>query len=141
MDLEIGSNVYRNTDGTVEIEGVPQMTVVLKKPEGPVLLNFVMFDAVGRVVVKIVDSTMAFNERRAHEIEKTQTSLVVKHSESGKVVLHAEVKQPGRVTISQGDFTTIKAHRLEILPHEWRVDKTKMSGGDADMNGGAVLLG
>jgi len=51
------------------------------------------------------------------------------------------VKQPGRVTISQGDFTTIKAHRLEILPHEWRVDKTKMSGGDADMNGGAVLLG
>jgi len=141
MDLEIGSNLYRNTDGTVEIEGVPQMTVVLKKPEGPVLLNFVMFDEVGRVIAKIVDSTMAFNERRAHELEKTQTCLVVKHSESGKVVFQAEVKQPGRVAISQGDFITIKGHRIEILPHEWRVEKTKMSGGDADMNGGAVLLG
>jgi len=117
------------------------MTLALKKPEGPVLLNFVMFDDVGRVIAKIVDSTMAFNERRAHEIQKTQTTLVVKHSESGKVVFHAEVKQPGRVAISQGEFITIKGHRLEILPHEWRVEKTKMSGGDADMNGGAVHVG
>jgi hypothetical protein len=141
MDVESGSNLYRNTDGTVEIEGVPQMTLALKKPEGPILLNFVMFDEAGRVIAKIVDSTIAFNERRAHEIEKTQTRLVVKHSESGKIVVHAEVKQPGRVSISQGDFITIKGHRIEILPNEWRVEKTKMSRGDADMDGGAVLLG
>ena len=25
MNMEIGSNVYRNTDGTVEVEGVPQL--------------------------------------------------------------------------------------------------------------------
>ena len=25
MDLEVGSNLYRNTDGTIEIEGVPQI--------------------------------------------------------------------------------------------------------------------
>ena len=55
MDLEIGSNLYRNTDGTVEVEGVPQMTVGLRKPEGPLLVNFVMFDQVGRVVMTVVD--------------------------------------------------------------------------------------
>jgi len=30
MDLEVGSNLYQNTDGTIEIEGVPQIQVALK---------------------------------------------------------------------------------------------------------------
>src|SRR5919106_3872578 len=97
MDLEIGSNVYRNTDGTVEIEGVPQIAVTLKQPAGPLLINFVMFDATGRLVTKVIDSTMAFNERRAHDLERTPTRLVLKHADSNTVVLHAEVKGDGRV--------------------------------------------
>ncbi len=27
MDIEIGSNLYRNSNGTIEIEGVPQIEV------------------------------------------------------------------------------------------------------------------
>jgi hypothetical protein len=141
MDVEIGSNLYRNTDGTVEVEGVPQMTVGLRKPEGPLLLNFVLFDEAGRVIMKVVDSTIAFNERRAHELEKTATRLTVKHVESGRVVLLAEVKQPGRVAVTQGDFITIKGHRMEILPHEWRLQKIKKAQGDVDVKGGGVALG
>ncbi|HKN88617.1 MAG TPA: hypothetical protein VJV04_17260 [Nitrospiraceae bacterium] len=141
MDLEIGSNLYRNTDGTVEIEGVPQMTIGLRKPEGPLLVNFVMFDPVGRVVMKVVDTTMAFNERRAHELEKTATRFLLKNTESGKVVISMEVKQPGRVTITQGDWITIKGHRMEILPHEWRLDKLKKVGEDIDVKGACVKLG
>jgi hypothetical protein len=141
MDLEIGSNLYRNTDGTVEVEGVPQMTIGLRKPEGPLLVTFVMFDQVGRVVMKVVDSTMAFNERRAHELEKTATRFALKHVESGKVVILMEVKQPGRVTVTQGDWVTIKGHRMEILPHEWRLDKLKKAGDDVDAKGGPVRLG
>lgn len=141
MDLEIGSNLYRNTDGTVEVEGVPQMTIGLRKPEGPLIVTFVLFDQVGRVVLKVVDSTMAFNERRAHELEKTATRFQLKNVESGKVVVLMEVKQPGRVTITQGDWVTIKGHRMEILPHEWRLEKLKKAAGDVDMKGGVVTLG
>lgn len=141
MDLEIGSNLYRNTDGTVEVEGVPQMTVTLRKPEGPMLVNFAMFDDVGRVIVKIVDSTMAFNVARAYELEKTATRLVLKHAESGKVIIQAELKQPGRVAIERGEFMTAKGHLFQISPEEWHVEKQKMSGGDTDAKGGAVILG
>lgn len=141
MDLEIGSNLYRNTDGTVEVEGVPQMTVRLREPKGPLLVNFVMFDQVGRVVMKVVDSTMAFNERRAHELERTATRFLLKNTESGKVVIIMEVRQPGRVMITQGDWITIKGHRMEILPHEWRLDKLKKVGEDVDVKGEPVKLG
>ena len=141
MDLEIGSTLYRNTDGTVEIEGVPQMTLGLKKPDGPVLLSFVQFDTVGRVVVKVVDSTFAFNERRAHELARTQTGLVLRNSETGKTVLDVQMKSPGRLAIKQGEFVTMKGHTMEISPSEWKVDKHQMKGGENDAKGGSVKLG
>lgn len=141
MDLEIGSNLYRNTDGMLEIEGVPQIMIALRKPGGPLLVNFVVFDNVGRVEAKMVDSTMAFNERRAHELTRTPTGLVMKHSESGKVVLQVELKESGRVVVQKGEFLTVKGHLLEISPVEWRLEKRRMSGGDTDLNGGAVLIG
>lgn len=141
MDMEIGSNLYRNTDGTVEIEGVPQLTVSLRKPEGPLLVNFVLFDETGRVCAKVVESTMAFNERRAHELTRTPSSMLLKHSESGKIVLDMALKEPDRVVVKIGEFYTMKGHTLEITPTEWRVQKRRMSGGDNDLHGGAVTLG
>ena len=141
MDLEIGSNVYRNTDGTVEVEGIPQLTVTLKKPEGPPIVNFVTFDEVGRMTSKMVDSTMAFNERRALELLKSPTSLKLTHTESGTVVLHIEMKAPNYVVVPQANFTTVKGHTMDISPAEWKIDKRRLSGGNTDAKGGAVAIG
>jgi len=141
MDVEIGSNLYRNTDGAVEIEGVPQLMLALRRPGGPLLVNFVLYDNVGRVVAKVVDSTIAFNERRAYELTKLPAGLVLTHVESGKVALQAELKENGRVAVQKGEFLTVKGHLLEISPVEWRVEKRRLSGGDTDLNGGAVVIG
>jgi hypothetical protein len=141
MDLEIGSNVYRDTDGTVEVEGVPQLTVTLQKPEGPPLVNFVTFDETGRLTSKIVDNTMAFNERRAFELHKLPAGLKLTHTESGKVILHVEMKAPNHVVVKQAKFITVKGHTLEVSPTEWKVEKRRMSGGSTDAKGGAVAIG
>ncbi len=141
MDIEIGSNVYRNTNGTIEIEGVPQMTVSLSRPEGPLLVNFAMFDENSRMAVKIVDSIVAFNEKRAYDLSKTPTSLLLKHRESGKVVLQIGVKKPDVVAFTQGEIRTIKGHTLVVSPTEWKIDKLRLSGADNDMKGGAVAIG
>jgi hypothetical protein len=141
MDIEIGSNVYRNTNGTIEIEGVPQMTVSLPEPEGPLLVNFAMFDENSRVAVKIVDSVVAFNEKRAYDLSKTPTSLLLKHRESGNVVLQMEIKKQGVVAFTRGVVRTIKGHTLLVSPTEWKIDKLRMSGADNDVKGGAVAIG
>jgi hypothetical protein len=141
MDLEIGSHLYRNTNGVIEVEGVPQLTVSLKKPEGPPVVSFVQFDTVGRVTAKVVDSTMAFNERRALELTKPTNGLMLKNTETGKVVLKLSVNRPDRVSVTQGDFITIKGHALEITAVEWKVDKLRMGSGETDVNGGPVKLG
>ena len=141
MNLEIGTNVYRNTDGIVEVEGVPQLTVALRKPEGPPIVNFVTFDEVGRMTSKMVESTMQFNERRALDLAKTATAIKLTHTESGKVILHVEMKEPNYVVIKQASFVTAKGHVMDISLVEWRVDKRRMSGTTTDAKGGAVALG
>lgn len=141
MDLEIGSNVYRNTDGTVEVEGVPQLTVTLQKPEGPPIVNFVTFDTGGRMTSKMVESTMQLNERRALDLVKSPTGIKLTHAESDKVVLHIEMKAPDYVVIKQANFVTAKGHTMEISLVEWKVEKRRMSGSSADVKGGAVAIG
>ncbi|MFM8540122.1 MAG: hypothetical protein ACKOBZ_01395 [Nitrospira sp.] len=139
--MEIGSNVYRNTDGTVEVEGVPQLAVVLKKPEGPVLVNFVTFDTGGRVTSKMVDSTMQLNERRALDLVKTLSSVKLTDTESGKVVLHVELQAPEYVVLKEAHFVTVKGHLLDVSLVEWRIGKRHESGKTTAVNGGAVAIG
>ena len=141
MDLQIGSTVYLNTDGTLVIEGVPQMMISLKKPWGPLLVSFVGFDELGRVQVKLVDSTLALNERRAHELTTSATSLELKNTESGKVLFHLEIKDPNRVVFKQGEFLTMKAHLLQVSSTEWRVNRHQKSGGEVDEQGKSVEIG
>ena len=141
MDIEVGSNLYRNTDGTIEIEGVPQIQVVRHPTTGALLVNFALFDSIGRMLAKMVDSTLMFNDRRAYEVSKTAESVAVKEITSNKVLLKMEAKSPGVVSFSQGEFHTMKGHMLEVSAKEWKLDKQVKSGQTIDANGGAVSIG
>ena len=139
MDLEVGSNLYQNTDGTIEIEGVPQIQVALKP--NALLINFAVFDANGKMTAKLVDSTLMFNERRAYEVTKTPSRVTLTHVESKNVVLQMEVKKPDLVAFTKGGFHTVKGHLLEVSSTEWKVDKQRSSGTTQDVQGGSVKIG
>ena len=138
MDLEVGSNLYQNTDGTIEIEGVPQIQVVVKP--NALLINFAVFDANGKMTAKLVDSTLMFNDRRAYEVTKTPSRVTLTHVESKNVVLQMEIKKPDLVAFTKGEFHSVKGHLLEVSPTEWKVDKQRSSGTTQDVQGGAVKI-
>jgi len=141
MDVEVGSNLYRNTDGMIEIEGVPQIQVALKPATGDLLVNFALFDAVGKVTAKLVDSTLMINEKRAYEVSKTPKSLRLTHSASGMVVLQMEVKASDVVAFTNGEFHTIKGHVIHVSPAEWKIGKLSAKGTTQDLKGRSVTLG
>ena len=141
MDIEIGSNVFRNVNGTTDIEGLPQLEISIPKTAGSLLVNFALFDETGRMKAKVVDSNLTFNERRAYELSKTSKSVALKHGETGTTVFALELKDGGRVIFSKVRFHTIKAHVMEVTPTDYRLDKRRMSGGDTDANGGSVQIG
>jgi hypothetical protein len=141
MDVEVGSNLYRNSDGTIEIEGVPQIQVAQHPSTGALLVNFALFDSNGRMLAKVVDSTMMFNERRAYDLSKTRKSVAVKEATSGKVLLQLDLKAPDVVSFSKGEFHTMKGHLLEVSAKEWKIEKQRKSGQTHDAKGGAVSIG
>jgi hypothetical protein len=141
MDIEIGSNLYRNSNGTIEVDGVPQIQVARHPSTGALLVNFALFDANGRMLAKAVDSTMMFNERRAYELTKTDTSVAMKEAASGKILLQLEVKPPDVVSFSRGEFHTMQGRLLHVSPTEWKIDKQQKSGLTQDAKGGAVSIG
>lgn len=141
MDIEIGSNLYQNCDGTIEIENIPQIEVAIPKPGGPLRISCVLYDESSRLVGKVVDSTLAFNERRAYELSRTPVSLLLKNVETGTVVLQVELQDSGRVVFKQGELLTVKGHVLKISPTEWRVEKRHSTGKTQDLKGKSVAIG
>ena len=141
MDLEIGSNLYRNTNGMITIEGVPQIEVTIKPPTGTLLVNFALFDGVGKMIAKMSDSTLMVNERRAYEVSRTAKSIALKQIDSGKIILQMELRAPEVVVITKGEFHTVKGHVIEVTQTEWKIDKLRASGTRKDMQGGEVALG
>lgn len=141
MDIEIGSNIYRNSDGTVEVENIPQIEVSVPKPGGPLRISCVLYDEASRLVAKVVDSTLSFNERRAYELSRSPTSLLLKNIETGKVTLQVELKDSGLVRFTQGELLTVKGHLLQITPTEWRIEKRHSSGKTQDLKGKSVAIG
>lgn len=141
MDVEVGSNLYRNTDGTIEVEGIPQIQIALKPNTGALLVNFALFDAGGKVTAKLNDSTLMINEKRAYEVHKTSKSLLLTHLASGTVILQMDVKGPDLVAFTKGEFHTIKGHVIQVSPTEWKIDKLRASGTAQDVRGGSVVLG
>lgn len=140
MDIEIGSNLFRNSDGTIDIEGTPQLEVSMRKPGGPLLVTFALFDGTGRMMAKVVDSNLTFNERRAYELSKTAAGVALKHGETGTIVFSIDLKDGDRVVFNRGTFHTIKGHVLEVSPTDYRLDKRRVSGGDTDAKGGAIKI-
>ena len=141
MDVEVGSNLYRNTDGMIEIEGVPQIQVTLKPTTEALLVNFALFNAEGKVTAKLNDSTLMINEKRAYDVTKTPKSLLLTHSASGTVILQMEVKAPDIVAFTKGEFHTVKGHVIRISPTEWNIGKLRASGTTQDLKGKSVVIG
>ena len=140
MDIEIGSNRYRNTDGRIDIEGVPQILLGIRQPGDSLQVSFVDYDQTGRVAAKVVDSSLQVNERRAYELDRSRTSVLLKNLEKGIVALKVELQAGGLISVRMGDFLSLKAHRVEISPTEWIVEGKRQSGADMDANGSGVAI-
>ena len=141
MDIQVGQHVYRNTDGTIEIEGALQMEISLRGGGASPQLTFAIFDGAGKMPAKLQDSNFSINQGSAYSLTKSQTSLMITHLESGMEVLNLTVESEKKVVISRGSFHTLKGHIINITPEEWTLEKTTVKKGETDMKGKAARLG
>ena len=142
MDVKVGPHWYRNSNGTVEIEGLPQLELELRKTGGvPVRVNFAIFDSGGKLHAKIEANSLVINEQGAYHLERSERGLMLTTISNRKRVLVINVGEDNQVEIPEGEFYTLKGHILKINSQEWSVEKTKGVSGETDMKGKAVAVG
>jgi hypothetical protein len=142
MDVKVGPHWYRNSNGIVEIEGLPQIELQLRKTGGtPVRVNFAIFDKIGKLHAKIEANSLVYNVQGAYHLERLENGLVLTNTGDRKRVLAINVTGTDQVEIPEGEFYTLKGHLLKITPNEWSVEKTTEKSGETDMKGQAVAVG
>ena len=141
MDIQVGRHVYRNTDGTIEIDGALQIEISLKGSGIPPQVTFAIFNGAGKMPATVQNNNFTINEGSAYSLTKSPTSLVITHSESSTEILNLTVESENKVVISKGNFHTLKGSIINITPDEWTIEKTTVKDGETDMKGKSASLG
>ena len=141
MDVKVGPHWYRNSNGTLEIEGLPQIELEIRRTGGlPIRVNFAIFDKVGKLHAKVEANSLVINEQAAYKLERQENGLLLTTTDRKKV-LSIQVGDNNQVEIPEGEFYTLKGHLLKITPKEWSVEKTTQGSGETDMKGNPVTVG
>ncbi len=151
MDLSIGSNSFRNSNGVLAIHGKEQIVLEFLPENDLLLLTIDLYNPSGRQIAHLRRNEWKFNVDDHFAFSATAASpslyggapwfrLVDK--ESGDTVLEASAPDREKVQILEGKLYTHKGQLLEITSHFCRIaGVVTMFGDTRDARGGAIVIG
>jgi hypothetical protein len=151
LELLIGSNIFRNTNGVVKIHGKEQLVLESKREQGLLLLTIDLYGEGGTHIAHLRRNVLALNQagqftieiHRAQNDSLTDAPWVrLSDQQSGEIVLEARVASENKIQITSGKFYSHKGTLVEITPHYCRIGSGMTLFGDiAENRGGMVVLG
>jgi hypothetical protein len=141
MELNVGSNIVRNTNGILMIEGKEQIRLEIGEKDHQLWLTMDLYDSQGRHAAKLRRNVWAFNMKNKFEVKTAPSSVRLTDKQSGAIVLEVNALSRDKVEILHGAFHTYLGHLLEITPTLWRIAGLMKSGGTTDSCGAAASLG
>ena len=140
MELNIGSNIVRNTNGILMIEGKEQIHLEIGEKDHQLWLTMDLYDSQGRHAAKLRRNVWAFNMKNKFEVKTAPSSVRLTDKQSGGTVVEVNALGKDKVEILHGAFHTYQGHLLEITPTLWRIAGLTKSGGTVDSCGAAASL-
>ncbi len=151
LELRIGSNIFRRTNGVVKIHGKEQLVLEVKPEQGLLLATLDLYDECGSRIGHLRRNVLTLNERGRFTVDvplsqslssvNTPTVLVT-DLQSGQVVLEARMASEYRVDIACGKLYSHKGMPVEITPHYCRIGSgTTLFGNIMEARGGPAILG
>lgn len=151
LELLIGSNIFRNTNGVVKIHGKEQLVLEHKPEQGLLLVTIDLYGEAGTHIAHLRRNVLALNPagqftieiHRATSDSPSETPWVrLLDQHSGNIVFEATVLSGNRIQITAGKFCSHKGIPVEITPHYCRIGSGMTLFGDIVENrGGTVVLG
>ena len=79
MDFEIGSNMYRNAQGRIDIDGMTQFSFDYNRRYNETMLKGMVFDQHGTLAARISENTLSINLRGEYEMVSDASMVKVVH--------------------------------------------------------------
>jgi hypothetical protein len=148
VELLIGSNIFRNTNGVVKIHGKEQLVVESKPEHGLLLVTLDLYTESGLHIAHVRRNVLALNHEGQFTIDihraasSGEVPSVRLLDESGQqVVFEASVVSDSKIRISAGKFYSHKGIPVDITPHYCRIGSDMTRFGDiVEARGGTVVL-
>lgn len=151
LELRIGSNIFRSTNGVVKIHGKEQLVIEVKLEQGLLLATLDLYDECGARIGHLRRNVLTLNDSGRFTVEVPpgqrlssvdSPSVLVTDLQLSQVVLEARMASEYRVDISCGRLYSHKGMPVEITPHYCRIGSgTTLFGNIMEARGGPAILG
>lgn len=151
IELRIGSNSFRHTNGVVTIQGKEQLVFEARPEHGLFLLTFDLYSHEGIKIAHLRRNVLKVNHTDRYLIHANPAQqdlstdppwILLTDRETGDIVLEARMPTESRIQISSGKFYSHKGDLVEITPHYCRIGSNAARFGDIrETQGGAAILG
>ena len=141
MDISIGSNQLRNTNGVFVSQDQDLIKVEHKAEDGSLLLSMNLYNPAGSQVAKLERNEWTSNDQDRFELRADPESVtVIDNTLKGVVFL---VKKNGEhdVQITQAKFYLPGGTVSEVTAEQWHVgNKMELKDADVDLQGGGIEI-
>jgi hypothetical protein len=151
LELHVGSNVFRNTNGVVKLQGKEQLVIETQPHPQALLLTMDLYDEQGSRVGHIRRNALSahsagrftiYVSANSDSTPDDPSSVTVADRTTGNTVLEACLVQGRKVRMAMGHFYTHKGELVTISPHYCRIGTGLTLFGDvAESRGGAAAIG
>lgn len=140
MDISIGSNHLRNTNGIFQAEGKDLIQLAISD-DGAMLLSMELYNPAGTQVATLKHNAWTSNEQDRFELKiEDDKALLVDKTLKG-VILAFKKETQTAVSVPQGKFYLPSGMVSEVTPEHWHVgNKIELKGVDVDLHGGAIEI-
>ncbi len=141
MDIQLGTNTLRNTNGTFLAHGKEQLRIEWLKADKELALSMGVFMPTGTEVATLKQNAWETNPNDRFLLTSTPEVLKVEDTTLKTIVMEIHKAENQTVNIPSAKFYTSKGTLSEVSAEWWRVgNKMELTGIDTDLEGGAIEL-
>lgn len=141
MDISIGSNQLRNTNGIFTADDHNLISMEINGSDGALLLSMDLYNPAGSQVAKLERNTWTSNEQERFELKTNDHSVMLVDNTLKSVVLLAKKAGDSQVVIPQAKFYLPGGVVSEVTEEHWHVgNKMELKNVEVDMSGGAIEI-
>jgi len=149
LELHVGSNVFRTTNGVVKLQGKEQLVLEIRDDPPALLLTMDIYDEQGRRIGHLRRN--AFSTGAPTRFAVTTTTgqgpspdghgLALSDRLTGRTLIEVSAFQKRKIRISCGQFFTHKGELVTISPHYCRIGTGLTRFGDVtESRGGPAII-